>query len=45
MIDSVTAKNINAAAEKTFSGKPTLVVTGDAINLVPNVTDVHRQLQ
>lgn len=43
-IDAVTSQQINQAAEKVFSGQPTMVVTGDAINLVPNVTDVHRQL-
>ncbi len=43
-IDSVTSSQINKAAEKAFAGKPTLVVTGDAINLVPNITDVHKQL-
>ncbi len=42
LIDSVTSQSINKVAEKCFSGNPTLVVTGDAINLVPNVTDVHR---
>mmetsp|Transcript_2864 Transcript_2864/g.2689 ORF Transcript_2864/g.2689 Transcript_2864/m.2689 type:complete len:108 (-) Transcript_2864:52-375(-) len=44
MIDSVTSSQINSVAEKAFSQKPSLVVTGDAINLVPNVTDVHKQL-
>ena len=43
-IDAVTSQQINKVAEKTFAGQPTLVVTGDAINLVPNVTDVHKQL-
>ena len=44
MIDSVTSSQINSAADKAFSEKPSLVVTGDAINLVPNITDVHKQL-
>jgi predicted Zn-dependent peptidase len=43
-IDAVTSSQINRAAERAFGGKPTLVVTGDAINLVPNITDVHKQL-
>jgi predicted Zn-dependent peptidase len=44
-IDAVTSSQINRAAEKVLSGKPTMVVTGGAINLVPNITDVQRQLQ
>lgn len=43
-IDAVTSDTINAAASKALSGKPTLVVTGNSINLVPGVTDVSRQL-
>ena len=43
-IDAVTSDQINSAAEKAMSGAPTMVVTGDSINLVPNVTDVQRQL-
>ena len=43
-IDAVTSRDINSVAEKLLSGKPTLLVTGGAINLVPNVTDVSRQL-
>ena len=44
MIDSVTSDQINAAAERAMSGAPTMTVLGDSINLVPNVTDVARQL-
>ena len=43
-IDQVTSQQINAAATKVLSGKPTMLVTGGAINLVPSVTDVQRQL-
>lgn len=43
-IDAVTSSQINAAATRLLSGNPTLLVTGGAINLVPGVTDVHRQL-
>lgn len=43
-IDNVTSSQINSVASKLLSGKPTLVVTGGAINLVPSVTDVSRQL-
>jgi len=44
-IDAVTSEQINAAAGRCLSGKPTMLVTGGAINLVPTVTDVQRQLQ
>lgn len=43
-IDAVTSQDINSVAEKLLSKKPTLLVTGGAINLVPSVTDVSRQL-
>ena len=40
--DAVTSDQINKVADKILSGKPSLLVTGDAINLVPSVTDVQR---
>jgi predicted Zn-dependent peptidase len=43
-IDAVTSDSINAAASRVLSGKPTLIVTGGAINLVPTLTEVQRQL-
>jgi processing peptidase subunit beta len=43
-IDSVTSSQINAVATSLLAGKPTMLVTGGAINLVPSVTDVSRQL-
>lgn len=43
-IDAVTSNQINAAASKLLAGKPTMVVQGGAINLVPSVTEVARQL-
>ena len=43
-IDAVTSEQINSAASKVLSGKPTMLVTGGAINLVPSVTDVASQL-
>jgi len=43
-IDAVTSEDINRIASKVLSGKPTLLVSGGAINLVPGVTDVSRQL-
>lgn len=39
-IDEVTSDSINRAASRALSGRPTLVVTGGAINLVPTITDV-----
>lgn len=43
-IDAVSAGEINAISNRMLGGKPTLLVTGSAINLVPAVTDVARQL-
>ena len=43
-IDAVTSEQINRVASRTLSGKPTMLVTGSAINLVPSVTDVSKQL-
>jgi predicted Zn-dependent peptidase len=43
-IDSVTSDQINRVASKLLSGQPTLLVSGGAINMVPSVTDVSRQL-
>jgi processing peptidase subunit alpha len=44
-IDAVSSEQINRVASRVLSGKPTLLVMGGAINLVPSVTDVSRQLQ
>lgn len=44
-IESVTSAQVNDAARRILAGKPTMVVTGGAINLVPSMTDVQRQLQ
>lgn len=43
-IDAVTSDQINAAASRALAGKPTMVVTGGAINLVPTITEVSRML-
>lgn len=43
-IDAVTSEDINRAASNSLSTKPTMIVTGGAINLVPSITDVQRQL-
>jgi len=44
-IEGVSSHQINEAARRILAGKPTMVVTGGAINLVPSMTDVQRQLQ
>jgi len=44
MVDAVSSEQINKAATKCFAGKPTMTVSGGAINLVPSITDVARQL-
>lgn len=44
-IDAVTSDQINRAATAAFAGKPTMLVQGGAVNLVPNVTDVNLQLK
>jgi len=43
-IDNVTSEDINRVASALVQGRPTLLVSGGAINLVPSVTDVSRQL-
>lgn len=43
-IDAVTSSDVNAVASKLLSGKPTLLVTGGAINMVSSAADVSRQL-
>ena len=44
-IENVTSAQINECAKRMMATKPTMVVTGGAINLVPSMTDVTRQLQ
>lgn len=44
-IEAVSSHQINDCARRLLAGKPTMVVTGGAINLVPSMTDVQRQLQ
>jgi len=45
MIDSVTPERISKVISKMLQGKPTLVVTGNAVNLVPSVSDVQGLLR
>lgn len=43
-IDEVTSSDLNSAADKMLSSKPTILVQGSAINVVPTISDVQRQL-
>lgn len=43
-VDEVTSEDINSLAEKLLSSKPTILVQGSAINVVPTINDVQRQL-
>lgn len=43
-IDNVTSSDINSVASKLLAGKPTMLVTGGAINMVQSGADVSRQL-
>jgi hypothetical protein len=45
MIDGVTAADINKAVEHLFKSKPTMVVTGNAVNLIPSVADIQGRLK
>jgi hypothetical protein len=44
MIEKVTGADINKAVEQLVKGKPTLVVTGNAVNLVPSIADIQGRL-
>jgi len=43
-IDKITSEDINLLATEMLKGKPTMVVTGSAINVVPSVVDVQKML-
>jgi hypothetical protein len=45
MIDGVTSDRIQKVVNKMLLGRPTLVVTGNAVNLVPSVSDVQGLLR
>ncbi len=44
-IETVSSSDSNNAERRVLSGKPTMVVTGCAINLVLSMAEVQRQLQ
>ena len=43
-VDAVTSSDINDLASKFLATKPTILVQGSAINVVPTITDVQKQL-
>jgi hypothetical protein len=45
LIDQVTAKDINEAVNLLFEKRPTMVVTGNAVNLVPSIADIQQKLK
>ena len=45
LIEQVTSKDINEAAELLIGRKPTIVVTGNAVNLVPSVAYIQQRLK
>lgn len=45
IIDGVTSEQINRAAAKLLSGKPSLVISGSSINQVPSLAEVQSQLR
>lgn len=44
-VDEVTSSDINSVAERMLGTKPTILVQGSAINIVPGITDVQKQLK
>ena len=45
MIDQVTSERISKAVGNMLKGKPTLVVTGNAVNLVPSIADIQGMIR
>ena len=45
MIDDVTPERIYNAVNRLLKGKPTMVVTGNAVNLVPSISDIQGLLK
>lgn len=43
-VDSVTSNDINDVASRMLGTRPTVLVQGSAINVVPTINDVQRQL-
>ena len=45
MIEGVTSKDINNAVEHLLKSVPTMVVTGNSVNLIPSVADIQGRLR
>jgi len=45
LIDNVTSEQVNKAVERLVKRRPTLVVTGNAVNLVPSISDIQTKLR
>jgi predicted Zn-dependent peptidase len=45
LIEDVTSKDINAAVEHLLKSVPTMVVTGNSVNLIPSVADIQGRLR
>lgn len=45
LIDQVNADRVNKAVTRLLKGKPTLVVTGNAVNLVPSIADIQGMIR
>jgi len=43
-IDEITPQHLSEAVNNILKGKPTMVVTGSAVNLVPSVGDIHKKI-
>lgn len=44
-IDEVTSSDINSVADRVLATRPTILVQGSAINVVPTINDVQKQLE
>lgn len=45
MIDAVTSDRCAKVINNLLKGKPTMVVTGNAVNLVPSVADIQGMIR
>ena len=45
MLAGLEKEKLMAVAKKVISGKPSIVISGSAINTVPSYTEVERQLE
>lgn len=45
LIDNVKGSDINQAVNHLLKSKPTMVVTGNAVNIIPSVADIQGRLK